>query len=164
VVHGFLYDGTRLADIGVLPGFLRTFALDMNESREVIGYCRTLSNGSDTIRGFVWTNGSMRTLNELILPSSGLDVKVARAISHNGSICGHGTDVEGNGVAYLLTPMRGPLGDVTGDCHVDIDDLLAVIDAWGPCYGGSGSCLSDANHDGMVNVMDLLQVIQDWGF
>jgi hypothetical protein len=58
------------------------------------------------------------------------------------------------------------LGDATGNGIVDIDDLLAVINAWGACpppcpadipptAGGSG--------DGVVNIDDLLAVINNWG-
>ena len=28
---------------------------------------------------------------------------------------------------------QGPYGDVTGDGTVDVQDLVAVITAWGPC-------------------------------
>lgn len=50
-------------------------------------------------------------------------------------------------------------GDVTGDGHVGVDDLLAVIADWG-C---GGSCTGDATGDGAVGVDDLLLVIANWG-
>ena len=50
-------------------------------------------------------------------------------------------------------------GDVTGDGHVGVDDLLAVIADWG-CFG---SCNGDATDDGYVGVDDLLLVIANWG-
>ncbi|MDG2292492.1 MAG: agmatine deiminase family protein [Phycisphaerales bacterium] len=50
-------------------------------------------------------------------------------------------------------------GDVTGDGHVGVDDLLAVIADWG-CFG---SCTGDATDDGYVVVDDLLLVIANWG-
>lgn len=56
-------------------------------------------------------------------------------------------------------------GDVTGDGIVNVNDLLAVIAAWGPCPG-RGSCDADiapAGGDGQVNVDDLLMVIANWG-
>ena len=46
-----------------------------------------------------------------------------------------------------------------GDLVVNIDDLLAVISAWGPC----ASCVADINGDGQVNLDDLLAIINAWG-
>jgi hypothetical protein len=50
-------------------------------------------------------------------------------------------------------------GDVTGDGVVNVNDLLAVIVAWGAC---GSVCPADLNHDGVVNVNDLLMVITNW--
>lgn len=49
-------------------------------------------------------------------------------------------------------------GDTNGDHRIDVDDLLAVISAWGPCTG----CPADLNDDGQVSVDDLLLVITYW--
>jgi hypothetical protein len=48
-----------------------------------------------------------------------------------------------------------------GNGIVNVDDLLAIISAWGPC--ASGDCPADLNGDLMVNVDDLLAVINAWG-
>ena len=40
-----------------------------------------------------------------------------------------------------------------------VNDLLAVINAWGSC----ANCPADLNDDGLVNVNDLLAVINAWG-
>jgi hypothetical protein len=49
-------------------------------------------------------------------------------------------------------------GDVNGDGTVGVDDLLAVIAAWGPC----GGCSEDITGDGVVDVNDLLSVLAAW--
>ncbi|MCH2133462.1 MAG: S8 family serine peptidase [Phycisphaerales bacterium] len=49
-------------------------------------------------------------------------------------------------------------GDVTGDGDVDIEDLLAIISAYGPCMG----CAEDVNGDGVVDIEDLLAVLACW--
>jgi len=49
---------------------------------------------------------------------------------------------------------------------VNVDDFLAVINAWGPCPAPPASCpadISPAGGDGVVNVDDLLAVIDAWG-
>jgi hypothetical protein len=64
--------------------------------------------------------------------------------------------------AYEFQPRPGPVcpADVAGDDGVvNIDDLLAVINSWGPCPG----CATDINDDGVVNIDDLLLVINSWG-
>lgn len=71
-------------------------------------------------------------------------------------------------IALALEEIGTPVpGDVTGDGVVNVADLLAVINAWGPCPSGSGcwpngTCTADLNCDGVVNVSDLLGVIQNW--
>ena len=50
-------------------------------------------------------------------------------------------------------------GDATGDGAVDIADLLATLEAWGPCAG----CGADLDGSGEVDVADLLEVLGHWG-
>ena len=50
-------------------------------------------------------------------------------------------------------------GDVNGDHVTNVNDLLAVIAAWGPCTWSN----ADFDHDFIVNVNDLLRVITNWG-
>jgi glucose/arabinose dehydrogenase len=49
--------------------------------------------------------------------------------------------------------------DIDGDGTVGVGDILAMIEAWGPCSG----CDADINDDGVVNVTDLLEVVGAWG-
>jgi hypothetical protein len=50
--------------------------------------------------------------------------------------------------------------DVNGDGAVDVDDLLAVILAWGPCP--DGPCPADVDGSGAIDVDDLVAVILGW--
>ena len=52
--------------------------------------------------------------------------------------------------------------DTDGDSDVGVLDLLAVINAWGPC-GKPTNCPADVNDSGIVDVLDLLAVINAWG-
>ncbi|MHC5002931.1 MAG: hypothetical protein ACYTJ0_07385, partial [Planctomycetota bacterium] len=49
--------------------------------------------------------------------------------------------------------------DIDGDQVVGVDDLLAVITAWGE----TGSPAADIDGDGVVGVEDLVAVVLDWG-
>jgi hypothetical protein len=62
--------------------------------------------------------------------------------------------------AHLSVAVIGTPGDVTGEGLVNIDDLVAVITAWGPC--SISICPADVNADGVVNIDDLIVVISHW--
>jgi len=63
---------------------------------------------------------------------------------------------------YLVTvqPGQACLGDVNGNGIVNVDDLLAVINAWGSTTPGHAA---DVTGNGVINVDDLLAVINAWG-
>ena len=53
--------------------------------------------------------------------------------------------------------------DINSSGAVDVDDLLAVINAWGQCPPGTiDDCPEDFNANGVVDVDDLLIVINAW--
>ncbi len=56
-----------------------------------------------------------------------------------------------------------PPQDINCDGHVNVNDLLAVINHWGRCPPQPYACAADINGDGTVNVNDLLAVINNWG-
>ena len=62
-------------------------------------------------------------------------------------------------VEILTTNSQGVDGDVNCDGFVDVNDVLAVVSAWGAC---TGVCNEDIVPDGTINVSDLLQVIGNW--
>jgi hypothetical protein len=66
-------------------------------------------------------------------------------------------------VAKMVRVGAQPSADINGDGVVNVDDLLAVISAWGPCPAAPPPCLADINLNGVVNVDDLLMVITNWG-
>lgn len=87
-----------------------------------------------------------------------------------------------NGTAYLIkvadynTPGGGLLNfnltfntcpaDIAppgGNNVVNVDDLLAVINDWGPCPFPCSACVADINSNCVVNVDDLLALINSWG-
>ena len=66
---------------------------------------------------------------------------------------------EDQGDGFFSINGTAVAGDVNGDGIVNVSDLLAVIEAWGPC---SFSCPEDLNGDGVIDVVDLLAVIAAW--
>ncbi|MDG1838654.1 MAG: FG-GAP repeat protein [Phycisphaerales bacterium] len=70
------------------------------------------------------------------------------------------TAVPWSGAVYVRPASSGCSGDLDGDVDVDVNDLLAIINAWGPCTG----CLEDIDGNGIVGADDLLEVIGAWGW
>jgi hypothetical protein len=60
---------------------------------------------------------------------------------------------------FEFEPLQPCTGDVSPDGFVDVDDLLLMINQWGPC---KGQCV-DLTGDGVVDELDLEIVIKAWG-
>ena len=54
------------------------------------------------------------------------------------------------------------LGDFNGDGVLGVEDLLALLGAWGPCPDPPDPCPADLDGDGTVGVTDLLTVLANW--
>ena len=62
-----------------------------------------------------------------------------------------------------FTPPVQCAGDLNHDQMVNVQDMLAVINAWGACPQCPPSCIPDITGDCLINVQDLLAVINAWG-
>ena len=75
-----------------------------------------------------------------------------------------GPDGNGDGIPDSCDGGCDPVhGDATADGNVDVDDLLAIINGWGPCQQPdcSGDIAPECG-DGAVDVDDLLDVLNNW--
>ena len=151
-------EGTML-DIGTLPGFDLCGAVDINDHGAVIGNCRQ-SSGPSNDTAFLWQNGSMWSLIDLVHSDIVASVQRVGAINNQGQITGWGL-VSPAIVALLLTPIDPPPGDLDIDCRVGIVDLLMLLGNWGPCP--SEDCRADLNGDDQVDVLDFWMLILNWG-
>ncbi len=81
-----------------------------------------------------------------------------------------GSFIEGNDVppsrsgqaSFAFTFDVTILGDVDGDGHVGILDLLALLAAWGPC-DDCDDCPADFDGDCTVSILDLFILLSNWG-
>jgi hypothetical protein len=111
------------------------------------------------------TNGFIPTVNQTF--------NVVTAGNRIGQFATVAVPLLPNGVLRTLYPANGvqhkvfKVGDVNLNGIVNVDDLLAVITAWGACPNPPATCPSDVapppNGNGLVNVDDLLAVIVNWG-
>ena len=99
-------------------------------------------------------------LGETALPTgvSGLSGIAILGSTGEAWVC----STSGGGTVWRLAgiPICEP-ADINCDSAVNIDDLLAVIGAWGTCK--NPPCTADVTGNGVVDIDDLLAVIGGWG-
>ncbi len=89
-----------ITDLGSLG---RTFAeaKDVNDAGQIVGFVTNISGLSD--RAFLWENGVMTDLNDLLPANSGWVLRSAEGINEQGWITGFGT-FNGATRAFVLVP------------------------------------------------------------
>jgi probable HAF family extracellular repeat protein len=158
--RGFFWSDGQMTDLGILPGFDETIPWDINNSGHVVGYCYA-KYACDT--AFLWRDGVMIDLNDLIPPDSGVTMIGGKSIANNGQIAAWGVDQDWNSIGILLSPIYTQSADINADGRVNIHDLFAVLGAWGDCDDPPADCPADLNCDGIVNLKDIMRVIENWG-
>lgn len=61
--RGFFYDGQTMIDLGSLPFWPEFFAMDLNDSDQIVGYAATHNGGA---AGCLWQNGKLYQLMTLV--------------------------------------------------------------------------------------------------
>jgi probable HAF family extracellular repeat protein len=101
-VHAFLYENGNMRDITGPYDYMIPYAI--NNSGEIVG------SGLDSNRGFIYRNGEIAALNDLIDPVLQVRLSSGWGINDNGQILAGGYSTSGDGLdgAYLLTPVPEP--------------------------------------------------------
>lgn len=110
--HAFLYTkNTGLINLGKLyPSDLFSVALDINNNGQIVGSSGSydLFSTSGEVHAFIYSDGKLQDLNDLISADSGFILTQARAINDKGQIVGAGV-LNGELHAVLLTPISQPI-------------------------------------------------------
>lgn len=106
LVRAVMWDGNDVHDLGVLPGDTASRAEGINRTGEVVGWSGTPDKTMS--RAFIWVNGRMLDLNEVLLDRKGWILTEANAINDAGQIAGTGL-YAGRPRAFLLQPVQIPL-------------------------------------------------------
>ena len=159
-VQSFLWADNQMTNLGTLPGTTFARARGINDQNRIAGYCHNA--GLVDLAPFIWQDGLMTNINDLLPSDSQLTVYLAQGINNAGQIAGSATTDFSDLVAVLLTPIQGPPGDLTDDCQVGVADLLILLADWGPC-DNCVNCPADLNSDCVVGVKDLLILLGNWG-
>jgi len=141
---------------------------------ELAGVPASSANDRVNVSGTATFNGTLRlTIADGFIPYPGMQFIAVNAIGGRiGTF--DGLEVEGlhpcHGVQFVLVYsstaaivlVRPPNADTVRDGVVNVQDLLAVIGAWGP-WQGTGMPIGEVDGLEPVNVADLLYVISRWG-
>jgi hypothetical protein len=146
----------------------RAVAINNSATRQVVGA------NIDQRRALLWQKQS-GTWTGIDLTSrshscfNGWTLMEAHDINDNGWIITWAIDpslpqepVDQRYHAVLLTPIPECTADIVLDGEVDVDDLFAVINQWGPCSLHM-ICSADTDLNCTVNIDDLFLVIYYWG-
>jgi probable HAF family extracellular repeat protein len=100
--HAVIYNQGRIIDLGVLPGDLNSYAQDINSAGWVVGSSEALD---EVARAFLYADGQMYDLNDLIKRNSGWTLRGATGLNDRGQIVGWGLR-DGQPRGFLLTPRK----------------------------------------------------------
>ena len=106
--HAFLWNGS-MQDLGTLPGSSQSAAYGINAQGQVVGT-------SDNI-AFLYSNGHMTNLNNLIVSNPGWTLQQATAINSQSQIVGWGINPSGEQHAFMFSNGvvldLGSFGDIS---------------------------------------------------
>lgn len=101
--EAFLYSNGKMTDLGGFGGG-SSEAEGINDAGEIVGYAVAPGVGD---RAFLYVDGSIYDLNDLVTNGAGYDLESARAINTDGDIIVAASTSAGQYTAVLLTPTGG---------------------------------------------------------
>jgi uncharacterized membrane protein len=150
-------DGFHL--LPILPEFTRGSANYIHSSGLIVGNSSRIETSGVVFRACIWSDLKVVDLRQITNGADDLVFEGAGPITASGHILVDGIlDPGSEHVALIVQPIGGVIGDANCDNVVNVDDLLAVINAWGPCYG----CAEDFTEDSKIDTDDLLLTLNNW--
>jgi uncharacterized membrane protein len=156
----FIFQQGSLTPLKPAPGTDRAWIISMDDHSRISGICTQSSNS--VRHAALWQSGQGVLLETRVYPTLTGALETNVGCSLDGVILASARFagpaqglIDG---AMLLKATHGISGDCTCDGHVNVDDLLLVINAWGPC----SDCSTDFDGNDLVDIDDLLTVVTSW--
>jgi hypothetical protein len=141
-------------------------AVDKGGQAYVTGYGFNENGFEDMVTLNYTPTGDLAWTRIYADPNGRSDRASAVAVDDGSNVFVAGDSWAGFDNYYDFTTIRYSIGDCIADINgsgaVDVDDLIAVILAWGACEN-PGNCPPDVDHSGTVDVDDLVAVVLAWG-
>jgi probable HAF family extracellular repeat protein len=107
-LQAFLYSNGMMTSLGMLSGSHASTALAINDLGQVVGHSLGSSADPGSWRAFLYKDGVMMDLNELIDPASGWTIVDARGINNSGQVVAMGSKA-GVGLQALRLDLASPV-------------------------------------------------------
>ena len=101
ISRAFLYAGGVMTALPI-PSW-ESYAGDINDSGVVVGTMRSDTGGFSSYHAYIYAEGVVTNLNDLLPSGSGLHLVAATAINNAGQIVGVAIDSRGDQRAFLMT-------------------------------------------------------------
>ncbi|MCK4660502.1 MAG: thrombospondin type 3 repeat-containing protein [Phycisphaerae bacterium] len=153
----YMWEDGVSTNLGSIPGYQYPEPYDINEQGVIVGW----ATDGMSWHAFIYRDGVMTDLNNLIPPASGWTLQQAAAINDLGQIVGYGS-FGGQARAFLLKPDYDGDGvaddvdncpDVPNPDQQDSDND-GIGDACDNCSGVYNPSQSDADNDGVGDLCD----------
>jgi probable HAF family extracellular repeat protein len=153
--HALAIADGQVSELTLSPGFDSANATHAHDAGQIYG--EIWNAGMSERHAVIWRlDGEPIDLAQFVTADLG-ELRGGLRTNDAGQILVLGHDLLLDRVAFLLTPVDRPPGDITIDCAVDVAVLLFLLSEWGP-----GESVADLNGDGRVDAADLLVVLTDW--
>jgi len=120
--------------LGTLAGLNTSESLDVNDAGMVVGYAWDGEGTGQDPRAWVWVDGTMHDLNELIDDRSDFEIlSRATGVNNNGDIVGFGRLLDGSTGAFLIENYAPPAecpADLNGDGQLNFFDVAAFLEGF----------------------------------
>jgi probable HAF family extracellular repeat protein len=127
-------DRDPVTPLGTLPGYDTSEGFDVNNSGMAVGYVWDGTFSGLDPRAWVWVDGTMYDLNDLLDDRSEFEIlSRATGVNNNGDIVGWGRLLDGSVGAFLIegfTPPSMCAADLNGDGALDFFDVSAFLNAY----------------------------------
>lgn len=152
--RAYVHTGGTSFTIDPFPGDVSSTAWGINDHQVIIGS----SSGPGRGALFIWADGDMRDLSDLVVSVVGMKLWTVQSINNAGQISADGS-LLGHAAVFRLHPILPTLGDLNCDEHVDVSDIQLLLGAWGAC---AKPCDADLDGTGVVNGFDLAMLLANW--